>query len=390
MSLFNHFRGTALIGALLLGAAQAQPVVNALFIAPSQTVFTVTADQATKANQTLDVEPAIGLGNLPFEFSFAQVTQQNVPNFIVLTPSTGVAPSLAKLSLNPAVIAGMPPGSYDLSYGIRSTDAAHSVRGGAFVHLLLLPPAAPPSISAVVHSATQQPILSPGELITIYGTGFNIAPFSAQSIYPTTLSNTRVTVNGIPAPLLYVSPTQINAVVPYEITLLEAQQATQPTITAPVVVTYDFMPSTAFNVQVLPSAPGIFTVAPNGKGQGAIQNVDPQTGALTVNSAANPASKGSTIVIYATGVGIWNQTSADGAVITDVLDPPYYYPGAASLTIGGQPATLLYAGAAPNMVSGMLQVNAIVPDGVGSGAQTVILTTGGSDNSGQGVTIAIR
>ena len=268
----------------LAGIGHAQTVPPGFDVQPAQTLFTVTADKAATASQTLGVGGPVGQ-KAPFEFALAQVTQQNAPNFIVLTPSKGVAPTLVKLTLNTAVIAGMLPGSYDLSLGIRSTDLANNPGGGGgFVHLLLLPPSSPPSISAVVHGASQQPILSPGELITIYTTNLNIAPISAQSVYPTTLSNTTVTINGVSAPLLYVSPTQVNAVVPYEITLLEAQQATQPSVIAPVVVTYDFLSSTVFKVQVLPTAPGIFTVAPNGKGQGAIQNVDPQTGAVTVNS----------------------------------------------------------------------------------------------------------
>ena len=197
-----------LAAALALGEMGHAQIVPGFDIVPSQTVFTVTADQAATVSQTLDVGGPIGQ-KAPFEFALAQVTQQNAPNFIVLTPSKGVAPTLVKLTLNTAVIAGMLPGSYDLSLGIRSTDLANNPGGGGgFVHLLLLPPSSPPSISAVVHGASQQPILSPGELITIYTTNLNIAPISAQSVYPTTLSNTTVTINGVPAPLLYVSQCQ--------------------------------------------------------------------------------------------------------------------------------------------------------------------------------------
>jgi uncharacterized protein (TIGR03437 family) len=74
-----------------------------------------------------------------------------------------------------------------------------------------------------------------------------------------------------------------------------------------------------------------------------------------------------------------------------VLDPPYYVPQVAvSLTVGGQAANILYAGAAPGQVSGLMQVNAVVPNGIGSGAQPVVLTIGSNNNSQQGVTVAVQ
>jgi len=61
-----------------------------------------------------------------------------------------------------------------------------------------------------------------------------------------------------------------------------------------------------------------------------------------------------------------------------------------SVTIGGQPATVLYAGAAPFLISGVVQVNAIVPQGIGSGPQPVVLTIGANSNAGQQVTVAVQ
>ena len=61
-----------------------------------------------------------------------------------------------------------------------------------------------------------------------------------------------------------------------------------------------------------------------------------------------------------------------------------------SLTIGGLPATILYAGSAPFKVSGVLQVNAVVPDGVDSGPQPVVLTIGERNNSQQQLTVAVQ
>lgn len=61
-----------------------------------------------------------------------------------------------------------------------------------------------------------------------------------------------------------------------------------------------------------------------------------------------------------------------------------------SLTIGGQPAQIYYAGAAPYEVWGMLQVTAFVPNGLAPGAQPLVLKIGQNDNSAQGVTVAVQ
>jgi uncharacterized protein (TIGR03437 family) len=61
-----------------------------------------------------------------------------------------------------------------------------------------------------------------------------------------------------------------------------------------------------------------------------------------------------------------------------------------SVTIGGQPATIRYAGAAPYQVLGIFQVNAVVPEGIGSGPQPIVLTAGENSNSQQQVTVAVQ
>lgn len=341
-----------------------------LLVGPNNTVFSVPADQPVTAQpQSVLVEsnPA----KLPFEYFEALLdgSKAGTSNFVVVSPASGVTPAPVKVSLNPNVVPYMAPGVYTLSLGFRSTDPGHPGFAAVEIALSLQGSGIPPAISSIVNSASQQAAFTPGELVTIYGSNLGTQPVSATEaystgfgdtvLYPTNLGNTTVTFAGFPAPLLYVSPTQINAVIPYQI-------IPGVPISPSVIVTHNNLPSSAVTIQTAITAPGVFTVAANGQGQGAIANVDPQSGAVTVNSAANPAPKGSTIVLYATGAGIWNQSSANGAILTNVLDPPGYFPQApVSLMIGGQPATVLYAGAAPNQVSGVLQVNAVVPPGAG-------------------------
>jgi uncharacterized protein (TIGR03437 family) len=187
-----------------------------------------------------------------------------------------------------------------------------------------------------------------------------------------------VTFNGVPAPTLFNNTAQINAVVPYAV-------AGQKTVQ--VVVSHYGQMSYSSTMPVADTSPGIFTLTQDGRGQGAILN-DGAT--VTVNGATNPAPKGSAITIYATGAGLWNQTVPDGLFLTNVLQPPIVSKEAVSLSIGGQPAQILYAGAAPYMISGVLQINAVVPLNIGSGVQPVVLTIGQNNNAQQSVTVAIQ
>jgi uncharacterized protein (TIGR03437 family) len=104
-----------------------------------------------------------------------------------------------------------------------------------------------------------------------------------------------------------------------------------------------------------------------------------------VNSAANPARRGNTVVIYATGGG-----SMPGAIDGRLAQAPFaQLARAVSVRIGGVPAQVTYAGAAPGIVAGVLQINAIVPAGVASGAAAVDVSIAGA-TSQIGVTVAIQ
>ena len=125
----------------------------------------------------------------------------------------------------------------------------------------------------------------------------------AQGRVATTLAGVQVLFNGLAAPLIYVSATQTAAVVPYELT---------PRTDATVQIVYQGVRSNALSVPVAVSAPGIFTQTQTGAGAGAIINQDG-----TVNSAANPAAKGSVIAIYATGEGQTIPSGINGKINND-------------------------------------------------------------------------
>jgi uncharacterized protein (TIGR03437 family) len=362
-------------------------VGQTLVISPGGINFTAKADSLD-----FSVPQSIGIGSLTgtqmqFKFHGLQLIPSGVaPDFLIISPPSGITPATVLVAVNPNVTAYLPASVYQVVLQFETVGQTSPPYAGIPVVLRLGAPE-PPTISAVVGAANLQAPISPGELVSVFGDRLGTPPQTAQydftGFYPTDLShrtytNTSirdgVTFNGIPAPLLFESTTQINAVVPYGV-------AGQKTVS--VVVTHNVQASPAFSLSLADTSPGIFTVTQNGKGQGAILNTNG-----TPNNADNPAPKGSVIQIFATGAGLWNKPLSDGGI---QLDFPFPVPAAAvSATIGGKPAKLNYAAAAPYEVSGMLQVNAIVPDGIGSGPQQVVLTIGENDNSQQQVTVAVQ
>ncbi len=181
--------------------------------------------------------------------------------------------------------------------------------------------------------------IAPGEIITVFGAGFG--------------TNAQLLFDGLPATLFYTSATQINALAPVSL-------ATNSTATISIVVDGAAIAGSA--VPVVPAAPGVFTTS-GATGQAAAINQD---GSL--NSASNPAARGSVVSLYATG---------QGSSPSDI-----------TLTIAGYNAPLLYAGPAPGF-AGLMQINAQIPCGfLPPGIQSVALSIGGVASQ-PGVTLAI-
>ena len=186
-----------------------------------------------------------------------------------------------------------------------------------------------------------------------------------------------MTFNGIAAPLLYVSPTQISAVVPFSLAgqtslqvAVQRFQQVSATVTAPLQAT----------------APAIFTSNQSGSRQGAILE-QASDGSITYNRSSNPASAGETLTILATGQGVW--TPPPQADIFVFGEP--FTTAPVSLTIGVQPAKITNLHTYGTFFNwGMLAVTAVMPSGVSPGAQPVLLTIGTNSNSQQTATIAVQ
>lgn len=222
-------------------------------------------------------------------------------------------------------------------------------------------------IGAVVDAASESAIaLSPGKIVVIYGTGLGpttlVSNQPQNDAFSTQLAGTTVSMNGMPAPILYTSATQVAAITPYEITGATAQ----------VQVTYQGAASQAVSVPIDASAPSLFSLNSSGAGQVAAVNADG-----SINDAAHPVQLGGYVSLYATGEGQTMPAGVDGKLAP--LAPPFPQPQASvSVTVGGLPATVLYAGGAPGEVAGLMQVVVQIPTGVQAGGYVpVTLQVGG-------------
>jgi chitinase len=218
--------------------------------------------------------------------------------------------------------------------------------------------------------------ISPGEIATIFGVGLGTGHGVVEAgnvPLPTQLLTTTVTVGGVAAPLFAVDNVngseQINFEVPWEI-------ATQTS--ALVVVTSNGVSSQPVPVAVHTAQPGVFTV--DGVNAVAVHGANQRP-----VTAANPASAGEIIVLYATGLGpVKNQprtgSPASSTVLSSTMLP-------VAVTIGGHAAQVMFSGLTPGY-AGLYQVNLTVPSNVESGVQSLIVTAGGV--AGSIVKIAVQ
>jgi uncharacterized protein (TIGR03437 family) len=232
--------------------------------------------------------------------------------------------------------------------------------------------------SSVVNAASflSGPV-APGEIVTVFGTGFGPGPLKTLQLTVglanTTLGGTRMLFDGVPAPIVYTVQNQFSAVVPYAVA---GKPSTQ------VQIEYRGTRSAPVTLQLVSASPAIFTLDSSGRGAGAILNQD-----SSVNSPANPARIGSVVSIFATGEGQTSPAGIDGKPGSDPVPHPTL---PVSVTIGGQTVTPIYAGGAPGNVAGLMQVNVQIPSGIQTGSAVPVLLQVGNASSQAGVTIAVR
>ena len=256
-----------------------------------------------------------------------------------------------------------------------------AVIGDAFLAKIANSTAPAPTVAAVVNGASfQSGAVSPGEIVSIFGS--NLGPAQGQGAIfdpasgrlTTTNGGVQVMIGGTAAPLAFVQANQVNAIVPYEVNGSQ---------TAQLQVIYNGATSAPVALNVAASAPGIFSQDSSGKGPGVVFNQDG-----TLNTASNPAAPGTIIQIFGTGEG---QTSPAGQDGLRALTPPYPTPLLpVSVKVGNVTLTEIdYKGAIPTFVAGLFQVNARLTSNVPSGTQPLVITVGTASTQ-SGLTVFIK
>lgn len=324
-------------------------------LSASQASFAYIAGGSVPAPQTISISNSGG-GTLSWSAS-------SNASWLSVTPS-GTAPSTLTISANPN---GLNVGSYSGAITLTAPGATNSPQT---ITVALSITAASPTIAvtSVTNAASSSPgAISPGEIIAIKGSGLGPATGVSFSVDPSTgmvdtsLAGTMVLFGGIPAPILYTSAGQVNAIVPYEV-------AGRSQVVMQVQYQGGSSVGTTLLLPVAAAAPGLFTFNSTGTGPAAAVNQD---GSL--NGSSNPAAAGSYVTLYFTGGGQTNPAGVTGSISGSQLK---WLVQNVTVTVGGQPATVAFDGAAPTFIDGFLQLNIGVPSGVHGTVPVVVSVAG--------------
>jgi uncharacterized protein (TIGR03437 family) len=228
-----------------------------------------------------------------------------------------------------------------------------------------------PQISAVVNAADGTSPVAPGGLISIYGSNMAATNVATSTVpLPTAMGQSCLVVNGILTPLIFVSPTQINAQLPSR-----AGTSAVMTIHTPGGI------SDNFNFSVKTTAPSVFQSGVAGPQAGIATIVRADNGQLV--TPTNPIHSGDTIIIYLTGMGATSPAVDDGMPApSSPLATPLASP---TVTLGGATLGVYWSGLVPGSV-GLYQINAGVPLHPTEGLDIPLIITQGASST----TLSVR
>ena len=218
--------------------------------------------------------------------------------------------------------------------------------------------------------------VSPGEILVVYGTDFGPASLAgltvAGGLVTGMAGETRIYFDGVAAPMIYSITGQLSCIVPY---------AVSGKVSTQVQVEYRGVKGNFVTVPVVAAVPGLFTVDQSGRNQVAALNED-----YSINSGGRAAARGSIVMLFATGEGQTAPGGTDGKPASGVYPKPVL---PVTVEIGGKTAEVLYFGAAPDLVAGVMQINVRVPADSTVGNAPIVIKVGG-EASQTGATIAVR
>jgi len=352
---------------LTVAAAVVPP---SLAVTPKTLTFNYASGGAVPAPQSLSIaETGAGTPSLAW-------TASTTALWIGLSAASGTAPATLSVSVNAA---NMPAATYTGSVQITAAGAAGSPASIA-VTLVVTGTQPAGSITALVNGASYQAGFAPATWVTIFGTDLSESTQTWQAgdfvngLLPTSLQGVSVTIDGVPAYVEYISPTQINVLAPDDAKVGPVQ----------VQVTTAQQKSNSLTVQKQQFAPAFFTI-----GGGAYVAASHANTYILVGKAnllpgvvTEPAAPGEIIQMYGTGFGPANppfptaQLVGTAAVLA--TNP--------QITIGGVEASVEYAGL---VGAGLYQFNVTVPASVPSGDAAVVATIGGVQSQA-GVSITVQ
>jgi len=221
----------------------------------------------------------------------------------------------------------------------------------------------PPILNANTPTHVWNPViggsLAPGTIISLYGSNLAAAPTPSVGTVGTSLGNTSVLIGGIPVPLYYAGPTQINAQVPFELTAGNQYQV--------IVVANGVPTATPATIQMTPAVPGIATYS-----TGAI--IAQHAADYSLVTDASPAVPGESLIFYLAGLGDTDNPVATGQPASS--NPLSRALAPLTLTLNGNPLPTEFVGLTPTAV-GLYQVDFQVPMGTPSGTLKLVVSQAG-------------
>jgi uncharacterized protein (TIGR03437 family) len=375
----GQYTGTVTIASAgAAGSPIAVPIVlnvvapGTLTVAPTTLAFTYIIGQTAPVAQNLALSSTAAAS-----FTTQVQVDGSSGTWLTVTPASGSTPATLVVSVAPTTLAA---GNYTGRVVITSPNVLTPVTVPVTLNVTAIPK---PVVVAIKNAANYfSGNVSPGENIVIGGTGVGPATIAtgviANNAFTTTVGATRVLFDGVVAPIIYASDTQTSVMVPY---------AVSGHTSTSVVVEFTGVQSTPVVYNVVAAVPGIYTQNAQGTGPGSILNQN-----FTINSPSLPEKRGNVITVYMTGEGATNPPGTDGAIIPSDgsgLKKPL---SAVTATIGGVTADVQYAGSAPGIVSGVMQVNLLIPATAPVGNNVpIVINVGSASSSAAGApTVAVQ
>jgi uncharacterized protein (TIGR03437 family) len=345
-----------------LGISGLTNEVNVSFAGPPQNPTKVTASPANvslaaaSSSQTTRATLAVDIADKTQSWTASIFPGNRTTAWLTASQYSGTGPGQITLTASGT---GFEPGAYRATVVLQSANAVPQyitvpvmfVLGGS---------TSGTSISSVANSFSSQTTGSPGMLLSVFGSKLaNSTQTVTGTILPYSVAGVSATVNNIAAPLLYVSPTQLNIQIPYEVG------------SGPAVLSINNNGQIAgFLFQMAATAPGIFADA---------------NGNLAPNDSVQQGANGT---FYLTGAGEVATLLLDGRT-PSAATPPANLPKPSqplSVTVGGTPVFVRSYGLAPGQF-GVMVVNFVVPASVPTGRQPVVVTVGGASSPPVNVTV---